>query len=91
MTNLEFIEKEIENIKEFLSDSVNVIGKNTKDPDFWEQRLQILQQIKTELKAWEVCKKFLTDLGKGYVLSVDSYYNEAEYQILEKALGVKEC
>lgn len=57
MTSLEFVEKEIENIKEFLSDSVNVIGKNTKDSDFWEQRLHHLQQIKAELEAWEICKK----------------------------------
>lgn len=57
MTSLEFIEKEIKNIKEFLSDSVNVIGKNTKDTNFWEQRLYHFQQIKAELEAWEVVKK----------------------------------
>ena len=46
MNSLEFIDEEIEKIKEFLSDSVDVIGKNTKDPNFWERRLHYFQQIK---------------------------------------------
>lgn len=82
MTSLEFIEKEIENIKEFLSDSVDVIGKNTKDSDFWEQRLNHLQQIKSELEAWEIVKNKSVDM----LIFMLYYDNLEEYNNYIKSL-----
>lgn len=83
MNSLEFIEKEIEHIKEFLSDSVNVIGKDTKDPDFWEERLRHLQQIKTILEAWEVV--FDKTMGDDFRYEINIYKCDKDYEKFNKA------
>lgn len=86
MTSLEFIEKEIEHWEKVIKHqpSSNNIQKHLND------KLQTLYQIKTELEAWEVCKKFIVNLGGEYELCIDNWYNVNEYQTLKKALEVKE-
>ena len=72
MNSLEFINKEIENIKELLELDDVLCLKTDEDYKFWYDRLQTLQQIKTELEAWEVVKD---------KINITEYYdNEQDYE-----------
>lgn len=53
---IEFVEKEIENIKELLESDNALCLRNEDDYKFWYNRLNMFQQIKAELEAWEVVK-----------------------------------
>ena len=91
MNSLEFINKEIEELKDklkyFTSEPHTHFVSNYIT--YCEEKLEMFQQIKTELEVWEVIKTFLTNIGNEYVLSIDSYYNKQEYERLKKALEVK--
>lgn len=58
-----------------------------------EKKIQTLQQIKTELEAWEIVKQNFVlqwedkDNSSGYYFK---YFGDKEYEILKKALGVKD-
>lgn len=79
MTDLKLTDIEwLENLIEVFKDRMN------------EYTLQHIQQIKTKLEAWEVCKEFIVNLGGEYEMSIDNYYNVNEYQTLKKALEVEE-
>ena len=56
-----------------------------------EQQIQALEQIKTELEAWEVVKKNIgtTSDVNGYSMNIIFDFDE-DYQTLKKALEVKE-
>jgi hypothetical protein len=70
MTNLEFIEKELKSterrIQELKKDLSFAITHNREDEfldldsdiEYYENLLNHLQQIKSELEAWEICKKY---------------------------------
>lgn len=53
---IEFVEKEIENIEKLLELNDALCLRNDDDYNFWHNRLNMFQQIKTELEAWEVVK-----------------------------------
>ena len=96
MNNLEFIEKEIEKLKEFLELDDVLCLQTDEDYKFWYDRLKMFQQIKTILEAWEVVKPKIKfeDLGemqngnmyRGYF---DDCFDEGEYNKTEKALEVE--
>ena len=88
MNSLEFIDKEIEKIEQCL-----MINKTHSVLNY---KLKYFQQIKSELEAWEVCKKHLI-LDKTFHqidfidihLHHDTKYKE-DYIKLKKALEVEE-
>ena len=114
MNSLKFVEEEIEQNKRLFERYTNhllafpsSIIENRREQI--REELTYLQQIKTELKAWEICKNKLnlkvqteeavTEVFcmKGYWLLVEQYpytqttiLEQEEYEILKKALEVKE-
>lgn len=98
MTSLELIEKEIEIAKKQLAKYP--LDKEQSDPNYkykeadiqyihnkyYTEQLQILQQIKSELEAWEVVKSRLTI---GSFINMKSISKDhTNYRIIEKALEV---
>ncbi len=59
MNSLEFINKEIENLKSLLELDDVLCELSDNDYKFCNDRLQTLEQIKSELEAWEVAKNKL--------------------------------
>lgn len=57
MREIEFIDKEIKNIKEFLRLDDVLCLQTEEDYKFLYDRLKMFQQIKTKLEAWEVVKE----------------------------------
>lgn len=95
MNSLEFIEKEIANIREFLELDDVLCIQTDKDYKFLYDRLKILQQIKTELEAWEVVKKHLEYFPDDYwngipeeIITMTSKIDKKDYPIIKKALEV---
>ena len=105
MNRLEFINQEIEEAKhEIKMNEIRI--ENMYNKTFYEERaevlnnkLQTLQQIKTELEAWEIVKKnicFDTDSydcdDRSCTFEYAQFHtdNEGELNILHKALEVKE-
>lgn len=101
---IEFVEKEIENIKELLGLDDVLCLSTDEDCKFWYNRLQALEQIKCELEAWEVMKKrlirkkygvfhskdcFVHNYTRIYLKEIKEDENTEEYQKLKKALEVE--
>lgn len=59
MKSLEFINQEITNLKVFLEINDVLCELSDDDYKFCSDRLQTLEQIKSELEAWEVAKNKL--------------------------------
>lgn len=94
MTNLEFIEKEIKDIKNVLDEELDendLFIHSLIEEDYRSRlndELQQLEQIKTKLEAWEVVKSRM---------KVDSFItmkfvtkDTPNYRVIEKALKVDE-
>lgn len=107
MNSLEFINQEIEDAKhEIKMNEIRI--ENMYNKTFYEERtevlnnkLQTLQQIKTELEAWEVVKHLIYKRKMGeerFIQVMGGVYNEGQcwtsginpYEIIKKALEVKE-
>lgn len=58
---------------------------------YLENKLSVWEQIKTELEAWEVVKKFIVDSNGVYLLRLnsDDDYDNEYYQTLKKAMEVE--
>lgn len=93
MSNLKFIEKEIEDLKSLLELDDVLCEITDNDYKYYTEQLQTLQQIKTILEAWEIVKQdFIVtwenpDIANGYYLK---YFGDTEYETIKKALEVKE-
>lgn len=109
MTNLEFINKEIERTKTSC-DSFKIDyeffhrDSDKRDYEKLEEKLYYLQQIKTDLEAWEIVKLKEVDLFdiicstdyKQYKLENDDllkqyFLNKKEYETIKKALEVDDA
>lgn len=99
MNSLEFINQEIK----FLEDMINMDLALMEDEEDLEdiakkqQHLSYLQQIKTELEAWEVVKKHLEHFPDDYyngipeeIITMTSKIDKKDYPTIKKALEVKE-
>jgi len=97
MTNLEFINKEIEKIKELLELEDVLCLKNDEDYKFWYDRLKMFQQIKSKLEAWEIVKNKNVDILEFIACANIGIYNKGvvykshqltkdEYDKIKKAL-----
>lgn len=102
MNSLEFIEKEIDVTKKQLVKYP--LSKEQSDPNYkhkeadiqyihnkyYTERLQTLQQIKSELEAWEIVKDntIITD-NRCRVDTIEMYKGGKGYEIFKKALEVK--
>ena len=90
MTDLEWIEKEIEKLKAFIAFPQTTLAVR------YEKRLNHLQQIKTILEAWEVVKKHLEYFPSDYwngipedVIAMTSNINRKDYPQIKKALEIE--
>lgn len=105
MTNLEFIEKEIEKLEAFLELNDVLCELSDNDYKLYNDRLQKFKQIKTDLEAWVVVKKRLIRKKYGvfhskdcsvhnytriYLKEIKEDENTEEYQIVKKALEVED-
>lgn len=100
MTNLEFINEEIERIKELLELDDVLCELSDNDYKFCNDRLKILQQIKNELEIMELIKNgwssMETTLAGDQImrfqnLKIDDWvklWNRLEEILLKKALEV---
>lgn len=90
---IEFIEKEIKNIKELFELDDALCLKTDEDYKFWYNRLQTLKQIKCELETWEIIKSSINlsenceDYKNRAYLNVINY-SDKEWLILKKTLEV---
>jgi hypothetical protein len=108
MTNLEFIEKEIDTYKQLKEQAILRIPDEDDEIQLHllqrriniiNERLPILEQIKTELEAWEIAKNEIK------VKEVQNYFypqyciclrymkgliNKEQYERLKKALEVED-
>ncbi len=87
MTNIEFVNKEIEKIREFFDDYEKEILclRTKKDFEFWENRLKMFEQIKCELEDYYKIKDLVyKETPKkviGENICYDQYKNENMYAI----------
>ena len=58
---IEFVEKDINSIKELLGPNDASYLKTDDDYKFWYNSLKMFQQIKAELEAWEVVKSYIVE------------------------------
>ena len=58
---IEFVEKDIDSIKELLGIDDDLCLKTDDHYKFWYNSLKMFQQIKTELEAWEVVKSYIVE------------------------------
>lgn len=96
MTSLEFIEKEIK----YVENEKNIYLSAFKEhPSYYgciktveqcEKKLQTLHQIKTELEAWEVVKPHIEDIKAQQSIIIHNVFENKHYQIIKKALEVKD-
>lgn len=97
---IEFIEKEIDSIKELLGLDDASYLKPDDSYESWYNTLKIFQQIKAELEAWEIVKEkqvdvFYINVCKNaesynkYKTSIKKLTND-EFNKIKKALEVKE-
>lgn len=112
MNSLEFIEKEINTYKQIKEQAILKIPDEDdeiqlyllqKRIDFINERLPILEQIKSELEAWEIAKSKEVDLydvihttnykqykSENENLLKQYFLNQQEFETLKKALDVEE-
>jgi len=111
MTSLEFIEKEIAMVKKKISMVKSKftikgltyyhINEIKEEINILRDRLQVLQQIKSELEAWEVVKHTIYKRKMGeesFIQVMGGVYNEEQcwtsginpYEIIKKALEVED-
>lgn len=97
MNSLEFINQEIEylnnKIKYFKEEPYTSFGRNYIN--YCEEKLEMFQQIKTELEAWEVVKKDDVMSHICYCLASGQSINfhrltEENREIIKKALEVQD-
>ena len=101
MNSLEIINEKIEMqkvakeaalkiIKEF--EGIALVNAYKEEVKYHDKEIQMLEQIKAELEAWEVVKKFIIDSNGVYLLRLDSDddYDNKYCQILKKALEVED-
>lgn len=85
---IEFIEKEIEKLKDLL-ELDDVLCLTTDDHyKSWYDSLKMFQQIKAELEAWEVVKPYI-DEGVSFTLSKFLKNNIDKFETLKKALEIE--
>ena len=100
MTNLEFIEKQIDTYKRLKERAILNIADEVDDDELFKlheridiinERLPILQQIKKELEAWEVVKKYVKEIsinGIAFERIINVSHTKQNYEIVKKALEV---
>lgn len=93
MNSLEFINQEIKFLEDMINMDLALIEdeEDLKEIAKKQERLKNLQQIKAELEAWEVVKRY-TDTSED-TINTEYYFikgMDSEFEILEKALEVKE-
>lgn len=82
MNSLEFINQEIEHIKNVLETDADIFETLPIVKDYrsrLKEELQTLQQIKTELEAWENVKKYLVVEKNTY----EEDWEEIEYDYID--------
>lgn len=95
MNSLEFINKEIENLKSFLELDDVLCDLSNNDYKLCKDRLQTLEQIKDELIVWKVAKKVLSHFDESLIeglligLCNSSEVDINEYNNFKKALEVE--
>ena len=97
---IEFVEKDINSIKELLEHNDASCLKTDHDYKFWYNRLNMFQQIKAELEAWEVVKPNIVEEDnivdrdiKAIKVKCQLYpkgESNGKYEKLKKALEVEE-
>ena len=99
MNNLEWINAEIENTKTYLGiaqcNEVMFGDENNEVYKMLNNKLTYLNQIKTELEAWEAIKKHIEYFPEDYwngitkeVIALTSPFSREDYPIIKKALEV---
>ena len=105
MNNLEFIEKEIHFISVVKKEYEKMLNDERPENQKgylktlikeYGDKLQTLQQIKTELEAWEVVKKHLEYFPDDYwngiteeIITMTSQIDKKDYPTIKKALEVQ--
>lgn len=107
MTSLEFINQNIFECKNHIEHLENKIIEDKKYPSFvkcHKERieelkpiLKVLEQIKTELEAWEAIKKHIEYFPENYwngipkeLITLTSPFSREDYLIIKKALEVED-
>ena len=89
MTNLEFINKDINNCKKKLNDWKNRIDcAHLIEP--LQTRIKYLQQIKNILEAWEEVKPHIEDIKAHQSIIIHNVFENKHYKTIKKALEVKD-
>lgn len=90
---IEFVEKEIRNMKELL-ELDNILCLSPDDHyESWDNSLKMFQQIKSDLEAWEVVKKHLILDKEFHQIDLHLHHNtkyKEDYLKLKKALEEKD-
>lgn len=104
MTNLEFVESRIkffeEKIKEeeqefkmMKTEDKHIISYYNKHIDILKEKKKIFEQIKTELEAWEVVKRYVKEISiNGIVFEhiINVSHTKQNYEVVKKALEVED-
>lgn len=88
MNSLEWINKQIEKYKCFYEED-----KDYKEiQEGWGKLIVRFQQIKTQLEAWEVIKKYVKEISiNGIVFEhiINVSHTKQNYEIIKKALEIE--
>lgn len=88
MNSLEFIEKEIATTKSKYKEYIKYNQTSFAIKD--EKKLKILQQIKNELKAWEIVKSSIKHIKEQRCFVIHNIFANAQYKYIYNALEVKD-
>ena len=95
------LEKSIDTYDEVLQGPLDPIDQRFYRPkqdfidqlDRYKNTLNILQQIKTELEAWEVVKKYVKEIsvnGIAFEHIINVSHTKQNYEVVKKALEVED-
>lgn len=98
MTNLEFIEKEIERYKIIIygvktmlkephrtEDTITFLKNDLKE---YEEKINHLQSIKNELEAWETVKPSIHHIKEQQCFVIHNMFQKNQYNAIKKGLKI---
>ena len=87
MTNLDFVKDRIRSYETMLLTAIDT-KCSKKQIRYYEERLNIFQQIKAELEAWEVVKPSIHHIKEQQCFVIYNMFQKNQYNAIKKGLKI---